>query len=61
MYFVISVLCECGEELNNSIVALCVYALFCEWLPLLELELLIMGTFNRFLVFNQFCMDKIKY
>jgi len=24
-------------------------------------HLLIMGTFNRFLVLNQFCMDKIKY
>jgi hypothetical protein len=23
--------------------------------------LLIMGTFNMFLVLNQFCMDKIKY
>ena len=25
------------------------------------LHLLIMGTFNRFLLLNQFCMDKIKY
>jgi len=24
-------------------------------------NLLIMGIFNKFLVFNQFCMDKIKY
>jgi hypothetical protein len=24
-------------------------------------HLLTMGTFNRFLVLNQFCMDKIKY
>jgi hypothetical protein len=24
-------------------------------------RLLTMGTFNRFLVLNQFCMDKIKY
>jgi hypothetical protein len=24
-------------------------------------HLLIMGTFNMFLVLNQFCMDKIKY
>jgi hypothetical protein len=38
MYFVILVLCECGEELNNSIVSFCVHALFHEWLPLLELE-----------------------
>jgi hypothetical protein len=38
MYFVFSVLCECGEELNKSIVILYVHALFHEWLPLLELE-----------------------
>jgi hypothetical protein len=38
MYFAFSILCECGEELNSFIVALCVYAMFCKWLPLLELE-----------------------
>ena len=38
MYFIILVLCECGEELNNSIVPWCVYAMFHEQFPLLEHE-----------------------
>jgi hypothetical protein len=38
MYFLISVLCECGEDMNNSIVVLCMYALFLLWLSLLDIE-----------------------